>query len=220
MSQFGACVRLGLAALCLGAWSAIAGAASFGENLIRNPGAELDVGVRDRDERLTTPTHWTLLRRAGQPGAVGWNVPGMPNRSSPGPLIRGANYFAGGRANRYGRLSQFIDLSALAVEIDAWTVAFHLSGYIGGRLDEADGASVGVQFVDGGKYPLYHGEPLPGVSAEDRGGVTGLLPRQSRGMVPARTRGVWVVIDFGANDDIYNDAYVDQLSLTLEERPW
>ena len=128
---------------------------------------------------MATPG-WTAT---GQATALAWGAPGdYPKATDPGPTNRGRNLFAGGYQDATSTLTQTIGLAQYGVAIDARQVTFVLSAYLGGYGTQEDNATVSVTWL-GATTELGFGRVL-GVTAAQRGGVTGLLPREIAGSVP------------------------------------
>ncbi len=93
-------------------------------------------------------------------------------------------------------------------------MTFSLSAYLGGFFDQDDNAVLSIIFERGGQ--VLGSAQIGPVLAADRGNLTGLLPRSTSGSVPAGTRQVRIVLQMTrAPYFFYNDAYADNLSLTL-----
>lgn len=194
--------------------------ARLGANLIYNGDAEDDRGF-----------HTTEIDQAisgwMDPGPGGMTVifygapEGFPGEESPGPDagLRGLNFFAGGNRER-STLTQMIDVSVLRETIEAGEVAYELSGWLGGYLDQEDHAMVRVRFLSDPGVELGVATIGP-VTAAERAGVTGLFERRERGSVPRGTRRVEMMViaerapeGGGAS----NDGYADHLSLIFTNR--
>jgi hypothetical protein len=109
-------------------------AVTFGSNLILNPGAELNIGASNRSTTVT-PTNWTTTSgnlTAAQYGGGGATTP-FPTATSPGPVTRGLNFFAGGAGTNTSTststATQLITLSPDFSVIDAGNATFDLSGF-------------------------------------------------------------------------------------------
>jgi hypothetical protein len=178
-------------------------------NLIVNGDAESGTGSTDATP-VTTPG-WTS---AGEATALEYGSGGYPALTDPGPTDRGVNLFIGGYMDAMSSLTQTIDLSADAAQIDASAVTYALSGWLGGYAGQEDYATLTVTFQDGTGTALGTGTIGP-VTAEDRSDVTGLLARSTTGSVPAGTRSALVVLAMVREEGTANDGYADDLSLTL-----
>jgi hypothetical protein len=191
-----------------------------GDNVLVNPGAEVGVSVSDTTT-FETPPSWTGAGRVTQ--ARYGTDPRFP--SAPDVGVDGSAFFAGGPPFLLAfdppvrTMRQSVDLSApdVAAAIDRGMVRASLSGLLGGFQADPDNATVVATF-SGGDNPPFRLQIGP-VSANDRSGVTTLLPRVSDGLVPAGMRAVEVVVSLnrsGSQSD-YNDASADNVTLALRD---
>lgn len=211
-------------------------AVSFNTNLIVNGDAEAGSAGANAFDVVTVPG-WTTT---GNFSVYQYDSdPIFPALSSPGPVSRGNNFFAGGPLISYGiepanslatidrasgnlsnNLSsafQTIDLSSDAGTIDAGDISFNLSGFLGGYSIERDAASVVASFLDANNLTLSSASIGP-VTEIERNFSTGLQERATTGLVPSGTRRILVTIQATAIDtaNTYtNNAYADNLSLVL-----
>lgn len=187
-------------------------AALLGTNLIVNGDAEQGTGP-EHETQLPAPS-WTVV---GGLAAMRYDqVFGHPHAGTPGPVQRGSNFFAGG-ATAVSSAHQEIDLSPLAEQIDRAALAYDLSGYLGGYMEEDDWTTLAVVFRDADGRTLASSSVGP-VDALQRTYITMLLPRRIGGIVPIGTRSTRVQLQMtrGANDlNGDNDGYADNLSLVL-----
>jgi Phosphoesterase family len=199
-------------------------------NLLVNPGAEVGDPSLSGYSSVTVPG-WTVT---GTPTVIGygtlrripWPLPnpgptapaflGFPaaNEAPPGS---GQQYFGGGNVAT-STLTQTVDLSAAASDIDAGTVPYALSASLGGFILDPSAASVRVDFLD--ENNLYLGSAqLPPVTLLDRGLFqTELLQREVSGTIPEGTRSARVVVTFTDRNlaaGNYNNAYADNVSFTV-----
>ncbi|MBZ5603240.1 MAG: PEP-CTERM sorting domain-containing protein [Acidobacteriia bacterium] len=197
---------LGLAAL-----TPIHGGIILGTNAIVNGDAESGVGSTDGSVVASIPG-WSTLNgnfTVVQYGAAG----GFPLSTDPGPADRGSNFFAGGPGTGLGSGDQFLDASNLAAQIDAGSVSFVLSAYLGGYLTQDDYAQLVVYFRDGSDTILNPaGFVLNGPNAAGRGDATGLFFVSANGAVPAGTRAIEFVLNARIVTGEYVDGYADDLS--------
>ena len=70
-----------------------------------------------------------------------------------GPPDGGAQFFGGGNVAD-ATLTQTVDLSAAAADIDSGAATYNLSGWLGGWLFNLSSASVKVDFLDSNKTYL------------------------------------------------------------------
>jgi hypothetical protein len=185
--------------------------ATIGQNLVFNGDAEYGRGFN---------TGGT------QQYAAGWEDPGpggvtqityqagngYPSLTDPGPTNRGKNFFSGG-TNASSTMTQRIDVSNLAATIDAGTLDFTLSAWLGGFSSQTDSATVIAHFLNAANSEIG-GAQLNAVTAADRGNTTKLILRDRIGDVPLLTRSV--VIELVATRATgENDGYADNISFVL-----
>ncbi|MGO9154527.1 alkaline phosphatase family protein [Mycobacterium sp.] len=115
------------------------------------------------------------------------------------------------------KLTQIVDLSGVAPQIDTGTLPCTLSGWLGGFLNDPSAASATVSFLAADQSRLGTGKIGP-VTALERGLKTALLNRETSGTIPAGTRSAVVVVtltDRNLAPSTYNNAYADNLSFTF-----
>ena len=179
-------------------------------NLLANPGAEAGAGAPNASTIISPPS-WTT---AGELTAVKYSdTNGFPTTANSAQFGGGANFFAGGNvATSTGE--QVVNVSAAQPEIDGGRVAGALSAFLGGFATQTDNARVTATFLGGNGATLGTLEIGP-VTAADRGNQTTLLPRGASRAVPACTRSLKVVITATRVEGTYNDAYADNVGLSL-----
>lgn len=189
-------------------------ASILGVNLIVNGDAESGAGGSGELIRpipgWTTPDDFFTVVRYGAPG-------GFPTLSDPGPADRGLNFFFGG-VDTPTFLTQLIDVSAAAGEIDSGFIQYDLEGYLGGFQFHPANIVVTANFLDGSSNNLGSGWIGP-VDNTDRGNVTELLFRSTSGLVPIGTRQIDIVMHATRIIGTDNDGYADNLSLVLTRAP-
>lgn len=188
-------------------------ASAFGHNLLQNGNAEADTGATD-PEHVVKPTGWTTTGQftVVQYGASG----GFPDKTTAGPADRGKNFFGGGN-EKVSTATQTVSLASAAQQIDAGTVTYTLSGWLGGYETQGDSAMVTVTFLDTAGAKLTSGQIGPVTTAERKGKLV-LLQRSASGAVPAHARSAQVVITATRTDGAYNDGYSDNISLVLANK--
>lgn len=186
-------------------------AASFGSNLIINPGAEIGTGVADQYS-IAPPPQWQATGNFTE--IIYGASSGFPLATSPGPSKRGKNFFAGGPNNALSKATQLINVSTLASSIDGGGVIFALSGFFGGFLSQNDNAVMNANFLDASRRSLRQ-VSVGSVIASDRASQTGLLRRELKGSVPKKTRFVSITLTMTRTEGTYNDGYADNLSLVF-----
>jgi len=200
-----------------------------GPNLLVNPGAELGDPSLSGYSSVTVPG-WTVT---GTPTVIEY---GTPRRfpwptSSPGPTFpaflgfpstacappdSGDQFFGGGPVAT-STLSQTVNLSAAAAEIDGGAVPYTLSGDLGGFTIDPSAASVRVEFLNANGDTIGTGGTRP-VGVLDRFFLTRFLERDTAGTVPVGTRAARVVVTLKDCNPVlgnYNNAYADNLSFTV-----
>lgn len=203
-------------------------------NLLVNPGAEVGDPSLSGFSAVSVPG-WTLTGtptvitygtpRNAWPIGLSFPMPDLPPfmsfpKASSGPPDGGAQFFGGGNVAT-SSLTQTVDLNAASADIDTGTVAYTLSGWLGGYLLDLSAASAKVTFLDSNK--TYLGAATIGpVTVLDRLLQTGLRERQTSGLLPEGTRYAQVVLDLQAVNLIpigfsadYNAAFADNLSFTI-----
>ncbi len=222
----------GAALLVLSAFTApkVSAAVVMSPNLLMNPGAEFGDPSLSAYSSVSIPA-WTVtgtptvikygtVRRLPWPlGSPGPTLPtalGFPQPQN-GPPDGAVQFFGGGNVAT-STLTQFVDLSGAATQIDSGTVPYRLSGWLGGFLEDPSEASVTVTFVAADhQSPLGAGKIGP-VTVLDRRLKTVLLQRETIGTIPRGTRSASVVVTLKDRNPVignYNNAYADNLSFTV-----
>jgi hypothetical protein len=186
--------------------------ARYGTNLIFNGSAEWNSGTNNY---LTNRgVAWWFDIASTSLGVYGSHT-NFPSTVSPGPSDRGANFFLGGTTT--GGIFQRIDLSNIAPDIDSPGADYLLSGWFGGAGVQGDTASLTAKFLDAAGAAIGSGV-VGNVTAADRANVTGLLQRQTNGVLPVGTR----FVEFALTNRVVtgnNDGSADGLSFVLTLRP-
>src|SRR5262249_3579745 len=199
-------------------------------NLLVNPGAELGDPSLSGYSSVTVPG-WTVtgtptvieygtLRRFPWPLAnPGPTLPAFLRfpTANHAPAGSGEQYFGGGPVAT-STLTQTVDLSPAAADIDAGTVPYTMSASLGGSILDPSAASVRVDFLDDNQLFLGSAQLRP-VTLLDRGIVqTELLQREVSGMIPVGARSARVVVTFtdrNPSTGDYNNANADNLSFRV-----
>lgn len=189
--------------------------ATLNSNLIVNPGAESDVVTVPAGGVVPTLTGWT---RTGNLTAVKYDTTDFITSTDPGPIDRGANFFAGGPSSSSSSATQTISVSDETVRIDGGLLKYNLSGYFGGYLSQQDYAILRAQFRDGSDAVLGTAS-VGGDNASSRGGATGLLLDEKAGAVPVGTRSVVLTLEMTRAGGSYNDGYADNLVFSFQSVP-
>lgn len=192
--------------------SGVARATPFETNLIVNGDAESDAPSATGYEVIPAITGWA---RTGNLTIIDWTEgTGFPVVASPGPVVRGTGFFAGGPNSASSQMVQTIDLSDLAAMIDAGGVNFRLDGYLGGFSTQTDHASFQVTFRNALATAVGF-TVLGPVTVTHRASTTGLLRRALVGGIPAGTRSVDLRLLCTRFVGTYNDGFADSLSFAL-----
>ena len=183
-------------------------------NLIVNGGAE--AGPGGDGNSVIAPPGWTTSGNFTVVDYVLGGPLGFPGLTSPGPLDRGANFFSGGPPNASSSAWQAIGLTGYAGQIDHGTVAYVLTGWLGGYDGQDDNATLTVTFQDVNGVSLGAATLAP-VLAADRGNVSGFVDRVQEGTIPVGTRSVLVqlVMTRAGGGGVFNDGYADNLSFVV-----
>ncbi|MBM3475706.1 MAG: hypothetical protein FJX75_20770 [Armatimonadetes bacterium] len=190
-----------------------AAAPTFGRNLVKNGGFEMDTGGDGSAD--VAPSKWT--RPEGKATVVLYGAPGgFPTASSPGPPSRGNNFVAGGNGSALSRLYQRVNVSWAAATIDAGDAQCIVAAFVGGYGSQGDSVAIYVKFRDASGVEI-DGGLVPNVTPADRGNKTGLLRRTWKGKLPAGTRFIDLNPKFERVSGQYNDAYLDAVSLKLND---
>ncbi|MFT3784993.1 MAG: SdrD B-like domain-containing protein [Tepidisphaeraceae bacterium] len=188
-------------------------AVTLGVNAVVNPSGDATAGATSASG-IVVPTGWTANGNATivKYGTAG----GFPTTSSPGPIVRGQNFFAGGPNNTASDFFQTLDISNVSAVTDANHLQYQLRAYLGGFGSQTDNAWVFMNFQNGSGGFISQVNVGP-VSPADRGNVTGLLQRSKLGNVPAGTRKIQFQIHFENPSGGYNDGYADDLQAIFTE---
>ena len=180
-------------------------AQSFNTNLLQNPGAEAAPST-------TVPIpNWAVT--AGNFTVVTYGSANVPDMFSPGPPDRGSNFFSGGDGGQ-SSATQSLDLGFGASAFSGGVTPFTLSGYFGGYASQNDNAVLFIHFLDGSNTDLGS-VSVGGVTAADRGGVTGLLFRTTAGVIPVGTTQAIAELSMTRTDGSYDDGSADNLSFVI-----
>jgi CSLREA domain-containing protein len=186
----------------------------YGRDLVRNGDAEGAAG--SPNGAFVGLPNWQT--GAQLMTAVPYNsAGGFPSvLTDPVSAIHGDNFFAGGNSVGAGG-TQVIDLSALSAGIDGGGVNYAFSADLGGFQNQADSATVEVDFLNGSSQLLSQ-VILGPVTAADRGNLTSLLHRSAAGQVPVNTRSVELFVNMSSTNGPFNDGYVDNITLVLNPK--
>ncbi len=180
-----------------------------GSNLIQNSGAEQGPGSDDCSVASSVPG-WTINGNV----AICKYGPAEIEATAPGPPDRGVNFFSGGPDNTSSNLTQRIDVSSSAAAIDAGTLPYTLSGWLGGWNGQDDNATLTVTFRNASNGPLGTAHIGP-VNSDERPFGNGFVQKTASGTIPAGTRSLDLILLFTRASGAYNDGAADNLSFVL-----
>ena len=181
-------------------------AQTYGKNLVVNGDAESGPGTSSATAAASVPG-WTI---SGAPSVVLYSGGSPLDNTSLGPTNRGKNYFVGTNTAQ-AALTQKIDVSSAAAAIDAGTVTFDASAYLGGSSPDTSSMTVTLQNATGGTISSFTLGPL---SATDNT-TTGLYFRRKIGPMPSGARTVQVEVDLIRSSGNNNDGAADNISFVL-----
>jgi hypothetical protein len=187
------------------------------KNLIHNGNAEAGAGsptgavVPVPDWTDFTGTSFTAVKYGASGG-------GFLTATSPGPLNRGANFFAGGPNDPNDSIvaAQTVSLAPFVSAIKAGHVTAKLAGWLGGSGTRTDETFVELDFKNSKGFLVGSSMTLGPVTESDRGGQTELLERTAVSTVPKSARSAFVQLSFSrAPGQTYNDAFADDIRFKL-----
>jgi hypothetical protein len=192
----------------------------FGVNLIINGDGEYDRGFTDTgmDQVISG---WMDQGHTGHKD--GWHSMTVLKFDSPNshigpegsPVDRsGSNVFTGGSKGNSSKITQILDVSSLRSEVDRRKVAFHLSGFLGGKNDSRDHMVFTAYFLDE-DHNLLHTAILESVTYEDRKGETQLIYREAKDILPRGTVSIKFELHALGMTGEGVDALADKLSFSL-----
>lgn len=182
----------------------------YGVNSILNPSGESFTGDAN-GTNIILPNNWTANF---SPTVAPYSSGNATSASHPKPADSGNVYFAGGPGQESSDFFQEIDLTSVGTDIDAGSVDFTLSAFLGGLGNQNDNATLFVNFRDIDHFFVDQRSVGP-VSASDRSNANGLLNRSVTDEVPFGARFAQVQIHFERVVPTYNDGYADNVSLVF-----
>jgi uncharacterized protein (TIGR03437 family) len=184
----------------------------FGSNLIVDGNAESAVQSLSNQDFAVDIPGWvrTADFTTDMYGASGADM----DLTSPAPPDQGKLYFYGGPSNPASTGYQDIDVSQGAAAIDAGTVTYALSAWLGGYSTQNDGMMLTVKFMNWSGTTLST-VVLGPVLAPERANLTEMIKKSSNGTMPTGARIVRVQMDSNRTDGSDNDGMADSLSLIL-----
>lgn len=189
-----------------------AGQAGTTPNLLANGDAELQLCTRDWTAQTSVPG-WRVLRGAASVLCYSaFQFTGESPATPQGQPIGNALFAAPGAD---AAIEQVVDVTAAAAGIDTGAVRFDLSGLLGGWRDRPERATLTAIFLDADGVATGDPVVIADADAKMRHNLTGLVLRRAKGTVPARTRRIAVTLQFLSGMTSFQNAYADDLSLTL-----
>ena len=192
----------------------------LGVNLIQNPSAETN-GLNSNYNATIVINNW---EQAGDTIAIPLNygITSSGNYVTPPeadfpPETFGNSLFYGGlisAGQTNPRISQSIDVSDLAAEIDLQMLKFDMSGHFGGYLNQDDSVMMLVLCYDQNSQ-IQLNPRIGGVKASDRGNITTLLKRSTSGIIPPGTRTIEFVLQWSNATGGYQNGMADNLNFIL-----
>ena len=178
-------------------------------NLVRNPGAEANVGGNGYTGN--PPSKWNA---SGPWKVVKYGSPGFPTRAEAARIGGGKNFFSCGPGSDLGGLHQETRLLGRNSQIDRELLQFTFSVRIATYDAQQDKGSALVLILDANRFKLLEFETGPVSATNGR-----FLKRTFTDVVPAGAR--YVLIHLigdrvgGAAD--YCDAYFDKVSFVIKK---
>jgi hypothetical protein len=186
-------------------------------NLVRNPGAEAGQASQSGETTVPIPD-WTTTSTFTVAPYGGGGAPDFftfPPPSESQRIGGGKNFFAGGFKAGTSTASQTIDVSRGAPFVDQHLVRASLGAWLGGYLSQTDPGTVRAEFI-GGSGAILGSLEIGPVTPEERDRDLKLVQKAASIDVPTGTRGIRLTMTAVQVDGTYDDAYFDNLSLTLE----
>jgi uncharacterized protein (TIGR03437 family) len=180
---------------------------TFGKDLLINGDAESGA-ASSGSTPVTSIPGWTL---SGGPNVIAYTGSGPLGNSTIGPASRGKNYFIGTNTAK-GILTQKIEVSAAAAGIDAGTVSYDASSYLGGANGDTSSMIVTFQGATGNTISSF---TLGPIKDADKADTDALYFRRKLGQAPAGTRTVAVEIDLIRSSGSSNYGCADNISFLL-----
>lgn len=187
-------------------------------NLVKNGNAE------DPNQRAVASLE--IVDPASKP--AGWTVTGPMQAArydaydfadDYGPKDRGNMYFYGGPGGDAASATQTVDLTAMKDLIDASSLKFYLSGYLGkiAGIPDPKNASITATFTgtDDAAKPITLVVKANGTTNEQTNRPGYLTLRTITGFVPKGMRAVGITLDLASYEGTVNSLAADNISLVL-----
>ena len=185
-------------------------------NLIKNPGAEAGQASQSGETIVPIPS-WTTTSTFTVAPYGGGGAPDFftfPPPSESQRIGGGKNFFAGGFQAGTSTASQTIGIAAAAPFVDQHLVGTSLAAWLGGFLSQTDPGTVTADFL-GGSGAVLSSLAIGPVSPDERNHDLKFVEKSAGAEVPTGTRAIRVTMKAVQVDGTYDDAYFDNLSLSL-----
>ncbi|CAF0964976.1 unnamed protein product [Adineta ricciae] len=182
-------------------------------NWIMNGDAE--TGPCASDSSVVSPTDWNHNGTVTQ--AYYNNTYSTHRSTEPGPSDRGSCHFYGQASPTTAMWQKQNFTSYFCSLIDAQTVRFNFSAWIGGAGNQDDVVEASLRFFNQSNQMVGNTTTIGPVRAADRGNVTSLLFRQANGLVPSGTRSFEVFVKFTRSGGTYDNGAIDNIVLIMNE---
>jgi hypothetical protein len=201
--------------------------AALGVNVIVNPGAETYMDDYHVPTTATLPTSGVLETRDRE--LTGWNDVVEATNAPYGGLYMptsvqypqgtfGKNLFISGIISGERWMEQTIDLGGLETEIDAGTIEYALSAWLGGYGNYDNYSALTAIFLDEDANALGSAQLLT-QEHEDWSSMTGMVYLDDSGDVPLGSRSIEVRLSFERLTGGITNGMADNLSLVLIHVP-
>jgi hypothetical protein len=182
------------------------------QNLLVNGDAELQRCTNDWTAQSSIPG-WRVMRGAASVLCYSAFSLAAETPVTPSNVRAGHALFSAPGADT--AMEQIVDVSAAGSAIDEGKVGFSLSAWLGGWRDRPERATLVAVFLDGRGRSTGSPIVIANADAHARGGLTGLVQREADGRVPPGTRRISVTVQFLSGMTSYDNAYADNICLTL-----
>ena len=181
-------------------------------NLVANPGAEtLGEGTG------TAFAGWTAREDLAPARLLSYEDGGLGAAAGGNPARGGTRLFAGADGSERSGLRQVVAIGPeWRAGIDAGRVKARLSALLGGRGRGDESAAAKVTYLDDRQRPLGN-LALPSIGARERKGEATLVAVRANEYLPAGTAFIVVELEFGRVRLPSNDAFADNVELTLAD---
>ncbi len=183
-------------------------------NLLQNPGAEAGQASPNGNTTVEIPGWQTTSTFTVVPYGGGDGLFTFPPPSEAQRIHGGKNFFAGGYQAGTSTATQTVDVSRAAPLIDAGHVTASLSAWLSGFLSETDPGTVEADFV-GERGAALGSFKIGPVTPDERNRDFKFIQKSADAPLPTGTRDIRVTMTAVQQEGSYDDAYFDNLSLSL-----